>query len=132
MDRIRVKAIGSALDEALKEIGQKYGVELKHGTITYTTADFRCKVTCFDKEATGGKDELEVAFETAVKRGKVPGSWFGKTFEFEQKGGMTTGTIVGFKPKSWKRPIIVEDPTGKRWKFEVAQVRSMMHQRKQS
>ena len=126
MDRTRVEALDLDLMEALEKIGEKHKVKFSHGTITFSGTDFRTTLKCFDIEASGGKGELQVAFERAAAMGRVPKSWFGKEIEFLQEGGYTTGRIIGFKPKSWKRPLVVEDASGKRWKFEIAMVRSLM------
>jgi small-conductance mechanosensitive channel len=111
-----LKNIRQDITESLKEISEKYGIEISVGNISYheTQMSFPVKAIVLN-ENTNGKKEM---FKRACVFYGLTESDFGKRFVSNSK----TFEVDGLDPKKNKYPLIAKCLTdGKKYKFPVEQ-----------
>lgn len=97
--------------EAVKQLEQQYGVEIKLGNISYNTNNFHGKMEVF--EISDGKNAEQLQFEKLCSLYGYKPSDYGR--EFVSQGDRFK--LVGFKPQAQKFPYIGLRSDGKRFKF---------------
>ncbi len=119
-DKPTIKVIRLAMEKALAEVGEEYGVKISAGNATYTEDEVTFKVkantigsngTVQSKEASNwslyapihGLGSLSVGDEVKLQ---------GKTF-----------TIAGWNTRAKKSPINIDDSEGKGYKCSVDMVK---------
>ncbi len=104
------REVGAAVEEALKEVAEKFGLSVEVRGGSYDANSFRPKVEFLTKNA--AEDE----FRTYADMYGLDPDWFGAEF----KAGGKTFKISGISTRSPKRPIIcTEVGTDRRYKFTV-------------
>jgi len=114
-NRKNIRQINNELEAALKQVAEKYGIEVKLGNTRFTDDNFSTKV----QVATIGQDGIAMSKEaTDFNRHKTAlGINMELGQEFQRSG--KTYTIVGLKPRSKKYPILAKCSDGKRYKLPV-------------
>lgn len=105
--------------EAVKDLEEKYNIEIEIGNITYSDHDFRGKLTCVEKGEDGlsGNDaQLIRNHDRLCGLYNIPKDAIGKTF----KHGKDEFKYLGLNEKKRKNPVILEKVSdGKRYKTTV-------------
>jgi hypothetical protein len=114
-NRQNIRQINSELEAALKQVAEKYGLEVKLGNTRFTGDNFTTKV----QVATVGEGGITMSKEaTDFNRYKtILGINMELGQEFERSG--KTYTIVGLKPRSKKYPILAKCSDSKTYKLPV-------------
>ena len=114
-NRQNIRQINSELEAALKQVAEKYGLEVKLGNTRFTSDNFTTKV----QVATVGEGGITMSKEaTDFNRYKtILGINMELGQEFQRSG--KTFTIVGLKPRSKKYPILAKCSDGKTYKLPV-------------
>lgn len=114
-NRQNIRQINSELEAALKQVAEKYGLEVKLGNTRFTGDNFSTKV----QVATVGESGITMSKEaTDFNRYKtILGINMELGQEFQRSG--KTFTIVGLKPRSKKYPILAKCSDGKTYKLPV-------------
>jgi len=114
-NRQNIRQINSELEAALKQVAEKYGLEVKLGNTRFTGDNFSTKV----QVATVGEGGITMSKEaTDFNRYKtILGINMELGQEFQRSG--KTFTIVGLKPRSKKYPILAKCSDGKTYKLPV-------------
>jgi len=114
--RGNVKKVLDDIDEAVKAVGEKWGLSIKLTSTSFNDAGFRTKIDAgIVGEGGVNKADEKLWRDFATLNGLDPDA-FGKTFTY----GGKTFTIVGVKTKSSKYPIIGLNGDGKRYKFPIS------------
>ena len=115
-DKTNLKEVRAVINAALSEQLEKLGLTAKIGNITFSDADFRCKleVSCGSTDDAARREWDKHAFLFGLTSED-----FGKTFVH----GGTAFTICGIKPKSRKFPVLAKNANGTTYKFPVAAVK---------
>lgn len=109
------------MDEALKVVADKYGVDIVSGNISYTAIDATVKVS-LTKRDIAGKSYEQTQFELYAGLFGLSPSDYGK--EFSAMGRRFC--LVGFKPKSPKYQVVGVDDHGKRYKFPKSVIKAVI------
>jgi len=114
-NRQNIRQINSELEAALKQVAEKYGLEVKLGNTRFTGDNFTTKV----QVATVAEGGITMSKEaTDFNRYKtILGINMELGQEFQRSG--KTFTIVGLKPRSTKYPILAKCSDGKTYKLPV-------------
>jgi len=114
-NRQNIRQINSELEAALKQVAEKYGLEVKLGSTRFTGDNFTTKV----QVATVAEGGITMSKEaTDFNRYKtILGINMDLGQEFQRSG--KTFTIVGLKPRSKKYPILAKCSDGKTYKLPV-------------
>jgi len=114
-NRQNIRQINSELEAALKQVAEKYGLEVKLGNTRFTGDNFTTKV----QVATVAEGGITMSKEaTDFNRYKtILGINMDLGQEFQRSG--KTFTIVGLKPRSKKYPILAKCSDGKTYKLPV-------------
>jgi len=109
----RVVEIRSQLNEELKSLSKKLGIELSAGNAKFSESNITFKLECSVPNKDGNvipKIEEDFNFYS-----KLHNLTLGSTFTIARE----TYKVVGYKPKSHKYPVICESLIdGKRYKFD--------------
>ena len=114
-NRQNIRQINSELEAAIKQVAEKYGLEVKLGNTRFTGDNFSTKV----QVATIGEGGITMSKEaTDFNRYKtILGINMDLGQEFQRSG--KTFTIMGLKPRSKKYPILAKCSDGKTYKLPV-------------
>jgi len=111
------------LESAIKVVGDKLGLKMETGSITYSGSNATIKVLASTVNADGSVNEKEADdFRTYASCYGLGADDLGKTFT----AGGTPYTLVGCKPRSTKYPLLGERADGKRFKFKRETVRESL------
>jgi hypothetical protein len=123
LDRASVKTLVDLLNVDLKALGEKYGVALRinGGKLESDAAcTLKLEVT---KAGTGSVRSQRLAADLlAYGASYLPGIDLEKPFNHSRLGPMK---IVGFNARAHRTPIIAETLSGKRYRFEIEQIKHM-------
>ena len=115
-DKTNLKEVREVINAALSDQLDKLGLTAKIGNISFSDADFRCKleVSCGSADDASRRewDKHAPLFGLASED-------FGKSFVH----GGTAFTVCGIKPKSRKYPVLAKNLSGTTYKFPVAAVK---------
>lgn len=115
-----IKNIRGDIDEALKVVGEKYGVKLSTGNASFTAGNATMKLEIAAIVEGGKVISKEVEdFNLYCRRYGMTSDHLGKTFK--AWNGIEY-TIIGCRPRASKSPIIAKDSFGKRYKFPALAV----------
>jgi len=114
-NRQNIRQINSELEAVIKQVAEKYGLEVKLGNTRFTGDNFTTKV----QVATVAEGGITMSKEaTDFNRYKtILGINMDLGQEFQRSG--KTFTIVGLKPRSKKYPILAKCSDGKTYKLPV-------------
>lgn len=114
-NRQNIRQINSELEAVIKQVAEKYGLEVKLGNTRFTGDNFTTKV----QVATVAEGGITMSKEaTDFNRYKtILGINMDLGQEFQRSG--KTFTIVGLKPRSTKYPILAKCSDGKTYKLPV-------------
>jgi len=114
-NRQNIRQINSELEAVIKQVAEKYGLEVKLGNTRFTGDNFTTKV----QVATVAEGGITMSKEaTDFNRYKtILGINMELGQEFQRSG--KTFTIVGLKPRSKKYPILAKCSDGKTYKLPV-------------
>jgi len=112
LDQIRAD-----IKKALNEIGQKHGISLDMGNISYESTKFSSKIT---GTVGDGSEHAKKEFERNCWRYQIPESWYGKQFTADGQ----TFEITGITTRARKNPINFKDvKTNKSYKAAASYVK---------
>lgn len=114
------KQFRADVDAALASVGEKYGVDIKCGNISYGSNHFDTRLNATKKVVNGVSYEQAEFERVCLIYGFDPED-FGKEFEVQGK----TYKLIGFNPKARKKPIIAECE-GTRYVFDSNAVKYLM------
>jgi hypothetical protein len=100
MNRTILKDIRADLTKALGEVQEKYNIELKLGSMTYSSVGFTVRLTASEKTSTGNNARYEKDWKQAVALGIVEDAWLGKVTSDGYK-------VIGFNFKKRKNGMIL-------------------------
>ena len=95
-----LKMIADDIELALQEVAKKHGVQIKRGNGTFDSGSASLKININTISANG---EVQTPESVDLKR-HYP-HLVGKKIAIEHR----TFTIVGYKPKNWKKPFIIRE-----------------------
>jgi hypothetical protein len=100
--RQMLKDLRPEIEDALKEVSEKYGITMKLGNGRFggLTGDYKLLLTTIGEN---GETPESRDFALYASRFGMDQSWLGKTFNVNAN----TYTIKGILPKKTKRPILV-------------------------
>lgn len=117
-NRQNIRQINSEIDNALKSIAKKYGVNINLKNTRFSTDNYSTKI----EVATVGQNGVTMTKE-AIDFGRyknIKGIRFDLGFSFERDG--KTFTVTGYKPRSSKYPVLASCTDGKTYKLPVSLV----------
>ena len=119
-DRQSLRALRVDLDSAMASIASKYGIELSAGNISFTSETATIKVDAGIIGSNGRAATPEAkAFDQY--KGLVGLSSFNVGDSVNIQGKQYT--ITGYKPRSKKSPVCIENVKGQGYKVSVAMVK---------
>lgn len=120
IDRQTIRMINAEVDSALQAIGEKYGLSMKMGNSTFSHTNFTTKYTASVKDSSGVAVTPEAQdWDRFAHRHGITAK-VGDTFTTPQGD---TYTIMGWKHRSHKYPILASSRNGKVYKFTVRAVK---------
>jgi hypothetical protein len=122
IDRAAIKYLRSELTEVFKIFGEKYGLAVSVGRITFDEVSFKASIEAAITEK-AGEPKMAVDFRNLCwKHGMKPED-LGRIF----MSGEHSYEIVGLKPRNRKYPIIAKRRSdGKQFKFAPYSVKGRM------
>lgn len=119
-NRQNIRQINSEIESALASIAKKYGVELSVGNTRFTSSNFSTKIEVATIASNGTvmtKEALDFNRYRSLKGIQLN---LGDSF---QRNGKTY-TVVGYKPRSHKYPVLASCSDGKTYKLPINLVNS--------
>lgn len=121
-DRPTVKALRSDLDIALAKVAKQYGIEISTGNISFSGDNCSIKV----KAAVIGDGGLVMSKEATdyTRYAKFNGldAKLGDTFTYQG----TEYTIVGWKSRARKNPVLAKNAKGDTYRVPVSMVKASL------
>lgn len=109
-DKTNLKEVRDLINDALQAVLTKHGLTANIGSISYSDADFTCKLTV----SCGSSDDAERReFEKYAPLFNLKANEYGSIFTVDGK----SYELVALKPRSSKYPIIGMNDKGQRYKF---------------
>jgi len=109
-------------NKVVKELEDKYKVDISMGRISYSTTSFSSKMEVVRSQSEDGS-KIDIAFEKFKEHATYMGlkdSDYGRVFT----SGRKKYRITGIKPRSPKYPIIAEDvKSGTSYKFPIGVIK---------
>jgi len=116
IDRTTLRLMRQEIEEAVQQVAQKFNVNIEAGNASFSSDNATLKLAISTIDASGNVLTKEAqAFETYAPMYGITKK-LGETFETHQ--GIYT--LVGFKPKSKKYPILATNAKGKTYKFPTS------------
>lgn len=109
------------VEVALREVAEKYNVDIRAGKINYTEIDFNMKLEVKAREVNGVSYEQAEFNEYCVMFG-FKESDYNKEFTYGNK----KYNLIGFKPRSRKYPVLVKKEDGKTYKMTTEIVKQLI------
>jgi hypothetical protein len=123
LDRDSVKRLVDLLNADLKSLAEKYGIALRINggkLVSDAACTLNLEVT---KEGTGSVRSQRLAADLeAYGAAYLPGIDLTKPIKHFKLGPMM---IVGFNARAHKTPVIAEAQDGKRYRFEIDQIKRL-------
>jgi len=113
-DKTQLRKFREDFDRTLVEFSKKHGITLSIGNISYSGSEFHTKLTGY--ATANGENPEQIEFEKCCPLYGLSKDDYGKkfsTFNGEY-------SLVGFKPKSRKYPVIGKSANGARYKFPLS------------
>lgn len=120
-DKQNLAMLRPEIDEALKTLGEKYGVSFSTGNARFSpqTSEFKLEVGIMGAD---GKADTKASsdWKQLAPLYNLPVDALNKTFNFEGR----TFTILGLLPKSRRFPVLVRTSAGKDFKYSTDMVKA--------
>lgn len=115
-----LKRLRTDMDLALAEVADKYGIEIKGGSWSFTESTVSMK---FDAKIDGAlsREMSDVELYSVLDTGTS--FKYGDKFDFG--GGVGVASVVGYKTRSPKYPFIIENSVG-RFKIPVDKMKRVV------
>ena len=115
--------IREPINEALKKVGEDHGIviELGHGRYGGTSGSFKLELSTVGEDGIVITKEAE-AFSQLADMYLLDPNWLGKSFSFDGD----TFTIVGWKARARKRPVLCDKASGGRSVWTATSVKNLM------
>jgi len=124
MERSKVKELSAAMNEALKQVEESFGVQIQIGRCSFGENNASFKVEVSEKSSDGKVITKEAeAFKRNARFYGLQADDLGR--EFTTPDGKTF-TITGLNSRGRKYPILGSDASGKSYKFPSEMVASMI------
>ena len=121
-DKDVIMKIMNDVNEALKKIGNNYGISFTKNKVKFSTDLFRTKLECVVNK--NGLDTKKILWDRYCGLFNLSPDDYGRKFTFGEK----IYTVVGIKPNSRRYNIVaVEEESGKEFKFPVDIIRDAQH-----
>lgn len=114
-DRAQIAQIRADLEQALKAVEAKHGINVKVGKISYDDTDFRCKLIA--SKATKGSADFTVGDLTRSTNAALDAKLREMNLQRRGTGRFANYRLVDYKPSRPKFPFIIEGPQGGRYKL---------------
>ena len=121
-NRQECRRLSDAIEQAIKKIGDEFGVHIKRSSGSFTDANYKMKWEASvinengeirSREAEDFKTQARLYGLQETDLGKTFSDWTGRKFE-----------ITGLTPRRSKYPILAKDVnTGKVFKFPIEQIK---------
>lgn len=108
-----IDAVQHDIEAAIQAVCKKHGVTAKFGNISYSSATYSSKMEIY---ATANGDADKIEFNRYAMRFGLKNEAYGSTFTVNGE----TFTVVAIKPKAKQYPIIGQNSSGKRYKFDTS------------
>jgi len=112
MDRSGAKSLRMSLEKALKVVEEEFGMEIRVKSISYGEDNFHCKIEGLEV----GAESAEAKCYRRMATSDIPP--LGSKILLQG----TEFTVLGWKRRAPKWPIIIEDNTGGRFKITRGQL----------
>jgi hypothetical protein len=112
-DRTRCRQVGTALDEALKPLGERLGLTIRLGSASFTSGNIRFQLNVFEDAITGSPEAED--FRICCSHYGLQAEDLNKTFTW----GGKQYVLVGCKPRATRFPLLGRGTDGKMYKFPV-------------
>jgi hypothetical protein len=107
------------VEQALKSVAEKYGINISCGSISYTSSNIKMTVNALQKEVDGISYAQSEFNKTCIWYGLKPED-YNKEVEFQGEKFI----ITGINPKASKMPInITKVSNGKQYKVRVDMIK---------
>lgn len=114
-DRKNLRNIRADLENAVKDVAEKYGIALDFGGGRFSDYRYSLKLTCLIG-SDGSTDHAKINWNRHCRMFGLTPEDFGRTFT--DRG--TKFTICGIKPKGKTYPIIARNDRGTEYKFPLS------------
>ena len=116
-DRISIRFLQAAVSDALKKVGEAFGVEFKVGGGHFNPTHYACRldVAIAGTEPQEAQDFRQYADVFGLKPDDLGRTFLDRGRRF---------TIVGLLPRSRSYPILAQNDRGTRYKFSVETVKA--------
>ena len=112
------------IDEALKAVSEKHGVNFKMGAMRYTDVNFKTTLEATLIDSSGKDAKAEKEWNRAVLTGLVQRDWRNQPFTWEDGKKFQ---VVGFDSKKKKNKIVLEEiKTGKRFGCSIRTIETYL------
>jgi hypothetical protein len=107
-----LRELGTAIDKALKEIGDQYGITIGTGNGSFNSKKYTTKITAIignDDDKNIHEMEYESDWNKYHTLFDLEKEWLGETVKVSSQ---TSGIIIGLAPKASVYPVIVKKTNG--------------------
>lgn len=120
-DKATFKVLRPEIDKALAAVGEKYGISLKMGNVSYSSFEFRTKV---EAKIIGAEVAKPAFISNPFDYSEMLGyPAIGTEFKMQGKNFK----VVSHEPQRPKYPIVAEDMrTGKKYKFTLETIKASL------
>lgn len=120
-DRSNLRQINAEIEQAMKAVAQKYGLQVKLGNTRFSNSNASSKFELMTVSESGAVMSKEAIDFNRYKNAKAIRANLGDSFQFNGN----TYTITGYKAKSYKYPVLAKcSVDGKTYKFPISIVNS--------
>jgi len=125
-NRQNVKLLRVEMEEALKQVAERYDLGISLGSISYMEANFNVRVEVATKSEDGAViSTAALAFKRNSKWDGIKPEALGEKFNFKNKDY----TITGWNTRAKKYPVQAEDEQGKGFGFMPKSIRMGLKRR---
>jgi hypothetical protein len=128
LDRTSIHMLRAELEAALKTVAAKTGVDFSVGIIRYDSATARCKIEGVVRGAAGTSTAVPTnpALVALKRQARMVGLDETKNYRSSTLGVVK---VVGYKPRSYKYPYIVQMASnGRRYKVTANTIQAMVRE----
>ena len=123
-DKTSLQTLRVAMIEALDTVAKNHGVKFELGNISYTPTSCKIKLSAAVIDTLSGVAETRerTNFKIYAPTLGLKREWLDKSFGYLGYQFV----VVGLRPQSWKRPVLVQRNDGKIFKFTAETVRLLL------
>lgn len=118
INRQLAKTLRDAINAALIEVGNEYGMNIHAGNCTFDDISLKYQLRCEVADQSAIDAAAEKDFREWAKWTDIDQDAFGKSFNSNGK----SFTICGVKPRNRKYPILAKSADGSTYKFQPRQI----------